>query len=87
MSKEYEFSMRWKEELVCDTPWATFVVEITMGSFHIYFPDEEKWKKTVIPEMADRWGEVTRALNDWAKAQNIPVSCVSDAWLEFIKFK
>lgn len=75
------FEPRWKEELVCRTPWAVFVVELTMGKLHVYFPDEATWKKSTPPRLHDRWAGIARELGRWCRGQNIPLSIVPDAWI------
>jgi hypothetical protein len=41
----FEFTPRWKEELVCECADGRLVVEITMGILHVYFPSEARWSR------------------------------------------
>jgi hypothetical protein len=79
---QFSFTPRWKEELICRTPWAVFTAEITMGVLHVYFPDEAKWKKDLPEHLHDKWAQVVQELESWCKNQNIPLSLVPDGWIE-----
>ena len=79
---KFSFQPKWKEELVCSTPWAIFTVELTMGVLHVYFPDEAKWKKALPEHLHAKWGEVVQELERWCKKESIPLSLVPDAWIE-----
>lgn len=85
MKPGFSFNPRWKEELVCETPWATFVVEITMGKLHVYFPDEQKWMRITAGELQGHWHDIIGELKQWGAAQGIPVSFDSEAWLQLEK--
>lgn len=82
---KFSFTPKWKEELVCRTPWAAFTVEITMGVLHVYFPDEAKWKKDLLGHLHDKWSEVVQELGRWCEKEKIPLSLVPDAWIELHK--
>jgi hypothetical protein len=68
--------------LDCHTPWGDFAVELTMGVLHVYFPDEAKWKRDVPALLQEKWPEVVDELRRWCEKQKIPLSIVSDAWIE-----
>ena len=82
-ASQIAFSPRWKEMLDCCTPWGSFAVELTMGVLHVYFPDEAKWKKDVPARLREKWPDIVGELRRWCENQNIPLSIVSDAWIEF----
>lgn len=73
------FEPRWREELVASGGEASLVFELTMGSLHVYFPDKEKWQKSVPAWATDRWDEYHNACINWCKANRIPLSVVEDA--------
>ena len=79
----FSFTPKWKEELVCETPWAKFTVEMTMGSLHVYFPNEEKWKSSVPEHLHDKWAAICVELQPWCQKHDTLFSTDSSAWIEF----
>jgi RimJ/RimL family protein N-acetyltransferase len=44
---QIKFNPRWKEELVTVSDEGILIFELSMGTLHVYFPDEEKWLASV----------------------------------------
>ena len=80
----WQFSPRWKEELVCSLGGKSFVIEFSMGSAnHAYLPERERWEAAA-PEWAKPlWEEVRQDLANWCKGQNIPLTIDSNSWVSF----
>lgn len=76
---EIAFRGRWREELVGTSERGALVFELTMGTLHVYFPDESRWR-AVVPEWARdehaRWLAACRA---WCAANRIPLTLTADA--------
>ena len=39
---QIKFNPRWKEELVAVSDEGVLILEIAMGTLHVYFPDKQK---------------------------------------------
>ena len=83
----YSFKPRWKEELVCETPHADFVIEITMGELHVYFPTQERWLSLVPECLHSEYNQIIQELENWCRKQNIPFTCDFQAWVNIEKLK
>jgi hypothetical protein len=77
------FAPRWKEELVGTLDGKTFVVELTMGVLHVFFPTEEKWRAQVPAWAQDQWPLVKDSLTTWCRQQQIPLTIEPSAWVQF----
>ena len=44
---QIKFNPRWKEELVAVSDEGVLILEIAMGTLHVYFPDKQKWLVSV----------------------------------------
>ena len=65
------FKPRWREELEAITAEGTLIFELTMGEYHVYFPDKKGWLKSV-PEWAkDKWEIYSSACSDWCRQNKI----------------
>lgn len=73
------FSPRWREELVASSAEGTLVFELTMGTYHVYFPDEEGWAKQVPQWAKDKWKQYFDECSNWCVINNIPISIVDQA--------
>jgi hypothetical protein len=77
--QEIKFSPRWREELVATSSEGVLIFELTMGKYHVYFPDENRWKNQV-PEWAKmKWDIFLSACKTWCEQNKIPISVVPDA--------
>ena len=74
-------TIRWKEELVASSPEGSLVFEITMGTLHVYFPDENRWKNQAPDWAKMKWDIYLEAGRDWCRQNNIPISVVPDAYI------
>ena len=74
-------TIRWKEELVASSAEASLVFEITMGTLHVYFPDENRWKNHVLDWAKMKWNIYLEAAREWRRQSNIPISVVPDAYV------
>jgi hypothetical protein len=73
------FAPRWREELVVTGPLGTLVFEFTMGSKHVYFPDEARWCASVPTWAREHWQEYLAACRAWCERERVPLSVVGDA--------
>jgi len=80
----WQFSPRWKEELVGSLGGKSFVIEFSMGSAnHAYLPERERWE-AVAPDWAKPlWEQVREDLASWCKGQSIPLTIDSNSWVSF----
>jgi hypothetical protein len=61
----FRFESRWKEELVCEGPGGSFVLELPMGVLTAYLPSEAAWVVKG-PSWAKRmWPELRAELEQW----------------------
>jgi hypothetical protein len=74
-----DFTHRWREELVAKSEAGTLIFEVTMGSYHVYFPTEETWLKST-PEWAKpQWNDFYEACHAWCRSNHIPITVVENA--------
>lgn len=78
----FTFTPKWKEELVCSCPEGTFVIELTMGVPHVYFPTEASWLKSAPAWAKPRWKEVREQLEAWCVRSNLPLTVDDKAWVD-----
>jgi hypothetical protein len=78
----FEFTPRWKEELVCECAEGKLVVEITMGVLHVYFPSEARWKRDAPTWARMRYEEILGDLTRWCTAKSIPLTVDDSAWMD-----
>ncbi|WP_282244375.1 hypothetical protein [Stenotrophomonas sp. PS02300] len=64
----FEFSGRWKEELVCTGPGGSFVLELPMGILTAYLPTEDAFKRTAPTWAEDLWPQLRDELEQWCVA-------------------
>ena len=53
------------------------IFELSMGTLHVYFPDEEKWSASVPDWAKEKWQVYLDACTDWCKENRIPISIVN----------
>ena len=63
----FQFSPRWKEELVVTGPGGSFVLELPMGKLSAYLPTEEAWRKRSPVWAKDCWSTLRDELGHWCK--------------------
>ena len=79
MNAPITFNPRWREELVATSAEGTLIFEITMGTLHVYFPDEVCWRAAA-PEWArEQWARYREACEHWCGNNRIPFSLVDNA--------
>ena len=81
---EIRYEAKWKEELHGFAGDHHFVVELTMGRLHTYFPTEENWQKNAPPALTDSWKDAKTAAEEWSQANFAAFDVVPDAWVEFV---
>lgn len=65
--RTFQFTPRWKEELVVVGPGGSFILELPMGELTAYLPSEEVWP-AVAPEWAvDLWPTLRAELGHWCQ--------------------
>lgn len=73
------FNPRWREELVATSENGILIFELTMGTYHVYFPTEAKWRESV-PEWAkSQWELYLNQCQQWCVQNNIPLTVVENA--------
>ncbi len=70
---------RWREELVATTAEGQLVFELTMGSLHVYFPDEATWLRSVPPWATAQYEDYRSSCERWCAGQGIPFTVVDNA--------
>ena len=78
---QIKFNPRWKEELVAVSDEGILIFELSMGTFHVYFPDEEKWLASVPDWAKEKWQVYLDACTDWCKENRIPISIVNNTYV------
>ena len=73
------FQAGWREELVATCAEGILVFELTMGTYHLYFPTEKRWTTQVPAWAKNRWQAFLTASERWCAAERIPLSLVDDA--------
>lgn len=73
------FNPRWREELVATSTDGILIFELTMGTMHVYFPDETKWNADAPAWAKDKWQQYVTACSEWAKNNRIPISITDNA--------
>jgi hypothetical protein len=73
-----KFSPRWREELVATSEEGTLVFELTMGTYHVYFPSKTIWKNSVPGWALPQWETYFEACKEWCERNNIPMSIVEN---------
>lgn len=81
--KNFEFNIRWKEELDGFVDGHRFTLEITMGSLHVYFPSEETWERSAPDWAKGMWPDASEAAARWATNNSIPFEVDERAWVSF----
>ena len=75
---EIRFTPRWREELVATSEKGTLIFELTMGKYHVYFPDKTRWLAAA-PEWAKtKWEKYFEACSQWCTQNKIPMTVVGD---------
>ena len=72
------FNPRWREELVASSEEGVLVFELTMGTYHVYFPSESKWLESVPQWAREKWELYLEACKVWCGQNNIPISVVDN---------
>jgi hypothetical protein len=66
----FSFRPRWKEELVCEGPGGSFVLELPMGVLSAYLPTEEAWQQKSPTWARDLWPVLRTELEAWCRVNN-----------------
>jgi len=66
----FSFQPRWKEELVCNGPVGSFVLELPMGVLSAYLPTEVAWHQRAPSWARDLWPVLKVELEAWCHANN-----------------
>ncbi len=68
------FQPRWKEELVASSKDGVLIFELTMGKYHVYFPDQKLWASSVPAWAQDKWNLYYTECCKWCSQNHIPIS-------------
>lgn len=60
-----------------------FIIEMTMGIAHVYFPDEVKWESCAPDWAKGQWSRVLADLEAWCGRQSLPLTLGGNAWVDF----
>jgi hypothetical protein len=71
------FHVRWREEIVASSDEGSLVFEYTMGTDHVYFPDEQRWAGQAPAWAKGKWTDYKTAAEEWCKKNNVPFT-ISD---------
>ena len=63
----FKFTPRWKEELVCEGPGGSFVLELPMGNLSAYLPTEDEWKRRAPSWAKELWPILRAELEEWCR--------------------
>jgi hypothetical protein len=74
-----EFKPRWREELEAISPEGKLVFEFTIGRFHVYFPDQLRWRALAPAWAKDQWQTYYSACQRWCHQNRYPITVVADA--------
>jgi hypothetical protein len=74
-----EFRPRWREELEAISQAGKLVFELTMGRYHVYFPDQARWSALAPPWALDHWQTYHNACQAWCRQNRIPMTLTPDA--------
>lgn len=66
----FQFSPRWKEEVLVSGVGGSFVLDLTMGVMTAYLPNEENWKQNGPVWARELWPVLRDELEDWCRANN-----------------
>ncbi len=75
------FSPRWKEELVATSDEGKLVFELTMGKYHVYFPDKTLWQASVPGWAIDKWELYHEQCSRWCNQNNIPFTVAHNTFV------
>ena len=78
---QIKFNPRWKEELVAVSDGGVLILELAMGTLHVYFPDESKWLASVPDWAKEKWKDYLEACNTWCRENRIPISIVNNTFV------
>ena len=76
-----KFNPRWREELVAVSDQGVLILEIAMGTLHVYFPDEAKWLTSAPDWARPHWQVYRDACTQWCKENRIPISLVNNTFI------
>ena len=77
---QIEFKPRWREELEAISSEGKLVFEFTIGRFHVYFPDQQRWLALPPPAWArDHWQTYHDACQRWCQQNRFPMTLEADA--------
>jgi hypothetical protein len=78
---QIKFNPRWREELVAASDEGVLILEIAMGTLHVYFPDEAKWLASAPGWAREKWQIYLDACAIWCKENRIPISIVNNTFM------
>lgn len=76
-----KFNPRWREELVAVSDEGVLILEIAMGTLHVYFPDEAVWSASAPGWAKEKWKDYLEACTSWCKENRIPISIVNNTFM------
>ncbi|MBN2719383.1 MAG: hypothetical protein JXX14_26265 [Deltaproteobacteria bacterium] len=77
------YQPRWKEEFVGTRGENRFVVQMTMGNPHVFFPKESTWNTNPPDWASGLWNDAKTAAQQWCEENNVPFTIDDQAYVEF----
>lgn len=78
-----EYEPKWKEELVGVLDGNRFVVELTMGRLHVYFPTESAWESSAPVWAKGKYMLARDAAEKWADENESGFTVEDNAWIDW----
>ena len=80
----FQFSPRWKEEVVGSLDGRSFSIELSMGSAcHAYLPTQERWEAAAPDWAKGIWEKVRSDIEAWCESQRYPLTIAANCWVSF----
>lgn len=80
-----EYMPRWKEELVGVLDGNQFLVELTMGRLHAYFPTESTWESSAPGWAKGKYLLARTAAEEWARNNGSDFTVDDGAWIDWTR--
>ena len=80
-----EYTPRWKEELIGVLEGNQFVVELTMGRLHVYFPSESTWESSAPDWAKGKYLLARTAAEDWSSKNDSDFTVDENAWIDWTR--
>ena len=77
----FKFCLKWKEELLCECPLGSFILEAVGTTINVYLPPEKSWG-LIAPNWAiPFYAELEIQLVEWCSKNNATLHIENNAWV------